>query len=115
MWLSQNAKVAACSHSKECDSCHAVQDMAYIVAVAYVGMSILLCGLFVRPSQLKIRPLLWLSYLSYPRQGNCLCLPLLAHFIWLKQGDMPMIPDQAYEALSQGTGSPCMSLCTSIC
>lgn len=44
-----------------------VQDMAYIVAVAYVGMSILLCGLFVRPSQLKIRPLLWLSYLSYPR------------------------------------------------
>lgn len=47
---------------------HAPQDMAYILAVGYVGVSILLCGLFVRPSQLKIRPLLWLSYLSYPRQ-----------------------------------------------
>ena len=46
------------------------QDMAYILAVGYVGVSILLCGLFVRPSQLKIRPLLWLSYLSYPRQGH---------------------------------------------
>ena len=45
-----------------------MQDMAYILAVGYVGVSILLCGLFVRPSQLKIRPLLWLSYLSYPRQ-----------------------------------------------
>ena len=44
--------------------------MAYILAVGYVGVSILLCGLFVRPSQLKIRPLLWLSYLSYPRQGH---------------------------------------------
>lgn len=39
----------------------------YIMAVGYVGVSILLCGLFVRPSQLRIRPLLWLSYLSYPR------------------------------------------------
>ena len=47
-----------------------MQDLAYILAVGYVGASILLCGLFVRPSQLKIRPLLWLSYLSYPRQAN---------------------------------------------
>ena len=47
-----------------------MQDLAYILAVGYVGASILLCGLFVRPSQLKIRPLLWLSYLSYPRQAH---------------------------------------------
>ncbi|CAL5218719.1 g432 [Coccomyxa viridis] len=43
------------------------QDIAYVLATGYVGLSILLSGFFVRPSQLKIAPLLWLSYISYPR------------------------------------------------
>lgn len=64
MFIIIRSYMALCNNPLEQRS---VQDMAYIVAVAYVGMSILLCGLFVRPSQLKIRPLLWLSYLSYPR------------------------------------------------
>ena len=38
-----------------------------MLATGYVGLSILLSGVFVRPSQLKIAPLLWLSYISYPR------------------------------------------------
>ena len=44
-----------------------MQDIAYVLATGYVGLSILLSGVFVRPSQLKIPPLLWLSYISYPR------------------------------------------------
>ena len=44
-----------------------LQDIAYVLATGYVGLSILLSGFFVRPSQLKIAPLLWLSYISYPR------------------------------------------------
>ena len=44
-----------------------LQDIAYVLATGYVGLSILLSGVFVRPSQLKIPPLLWLYYISYPR------------------------------------------------
>ena len=44
-----------------------LQDIAYVLATGYVGLSILLSGFFVRPSQLKVAPLLWLSYISYPR------------------------------------------------
>ncbi len=44
-----------------------LQDIAYVLATGYVGLSILLSGFFVRPSQLKVGPLLWLSYISYPR------------------------------------------------
>ena len=43
------------------------QDLAYILATGYVAMSILLSGFLLRPSQLTIDPLLWLSYVSYPR------------------------------------------------
>lgn len=46
---------------------HFLQDMAYILATGYVAMSILLSGFLLRPSQLGIEPLLWLSYVSYPR------------------------------------------------
>ena len=31
-----------------------LQDIAYVLATGYVGLSILLSGVFVRPSQLKI-------------------------------------------------------------
>ena len=47
-----------------------LQDIAYVLATGYVGLSILLSGFFVRPSQLKVAPLLWLSYISYPRWAN---------------------------------------------
>lgn len=55
------------------------QDLAYILAVGYVAVSILLSGFFVRPTQLVISPLLWLSYISYPRSATTLstyCLHL---------------------------------------
>ena len=56
----------------------ALQDIAYVLATGYVGLSILLSGFFVRPSQLKVAPLLWLSYISYPRCGNqCTAVSLL--------------------------------------
>ena len=41
-----------------------------MLATGYVGLSILLSGFFVRPSQLRVAPLLWLSYLSYPRWAH---------------------------------------------
>ena len=43
--------------------------MAYIVSTGYVSAAILLSGFFMRMSAYKIRPLVWLSYLSFPRCG----------------------------------------------
>ena len=43
------------------------QDMAYILATGYVGTSILLAGFIIRPDMLQVKPMLWLSYVSYPR------------------------------------------------
>ena len=43
------------------------QDMAYILATGYVGASILLAGFIIRPDMLQVKPMLWLSYVSYPR------------------------------------------------
>ena len=35
----------------------------------YVSLSLLTAGFFVRLSQLKIAPMRWLSFISYPRHG----------------------------------------------
>ena len=45
--------------------------MAYILATGYVGTSILLSGFIIRPDMLQIKPMLWLSYVSYPRWVWC--------------------------------------------
>ena len=47
------------------------QDMAYILATGYVGTSILLAGFIIRPDMLQVKPMLWLSYVSYPRWVLC--------------------------------------------
>ncbi len=57
-----------------------MQDIAYVLATGYVGLSILLSGFFVRPSQLKIAPLLWLSYISYPRWAMLCAATLSSSF-----------------------------------
>ena len=59
--------MSLCVCTKKCTVC--VQDLAYILATGYVAISILLSGFFVRPSTLAVKPLLWLSYVSYPRWG----------------------------------------------
>lgn len=43
------------------------QDLAYILATGYVALSLLLAGFYLRTSEFKLRPLVWLSYISYPR------------------------------------------------
>ena len=48
---------------------YAAQDLAYIVSTAYISSAILLSGFFMRMSAYKIRPLVWLSYISFPRRG----------------------------------------------
>ena len=64
-----------------------LQDMAYVLATGYVGLSILLSGFFVRPSQLKVAPLLWLSYISYPR--------LIEHAITIAPGHASQIVNRS--------------------
>jgi len=46
------------------------QDMAYIVSTAVISASILLSGFFIRASAYKVAPLVWLSYLSFPRRAS---------------------------------------------
>ncbi len=46
------------------------QDMAYTVSTAVVSASILLSGFFIRASAYKVAPLVWLSYLSFPRHAS---------------------------------------------
>jgi len=43
------------------------QDLAFVLAVSYVAISILLGGFYAPLKDIKIAPLRWLSYLSYPR------------------------------------------------
>jgi ATP-binding cassette, subfamily G (WHITE), member 2 len=43
------------------------QDLAFVLAVSYVAISILLGGFYAPLTDIKIAPLRWLSYLSYPR------------------------------------------------
>lgn len=43
------------------------QDLAYILATGYVALSLLLSGFYLRLNEFKLRPLVWLSYISYPR------------------------------------------------
>ncbi|KAK9834196.1 hypothetical protein WJX81_007595 [Elliptochloris bilobata] len=50
-----------------------VMDMAYIILTGYISAAILLSGFFMRMSACKIRPLVWLSYLSFPRRGHTHC------------------------------------------
>ncbi|KAK9834135.1 hypothetical protein WJX81_001128 [Elliptochloris bilobata] len=45
----------------------AIQDLAYILATGYVALSLLLAGFYLRVGEFKLRPLVWLSYISYPR------------------------------------------------
>ena len=58
-----------------------IQDMAYILATGYVGTSILLAGFIIRPNMLQVKPMLWLSYVSYPRWVlHVIPLPCLAAY-----------------------------------
>lgn len=41
--------------------------MAYALATALVGGANLLSGFYIRVSAFKVQPLVWLSYLSFPR------------------------------------------------
>jgi ATP-binding cassette, subfamily G (WHITE), member 2 len=43
------------------------QDVAYVISIAYVSLSILLSGFYIRASDIPFRILRWMSYLSYPR------------------------------------------------
>jgi len=43
------------------------QDLAFVLAVSYVAISILLGGFYAPLKDIKIAPLRWMSYLSYPR------------------------------------------------
>ena len=43
------------------------QDLAYVLATGYVAASILVSGFFIQIAQLKVAPMRWISYLSYPR------------------------------------------------
>ena len=49
------------------------QDLAYILATGYVALSLLLAGFYLRTSEFKLRPLVWLSYISYPRSAAPAC------------------------------------------
>ena len=51
------------------------QDLAYIVSTAYISSAILRSGFFMRMSTYKIRPLVWLSYICFPRRGPMRCWP----------------------------------------
>lgn len=44
-----------------------LQDLAYVLATGYVAASILVSGFFIQLKQLRVAPMRWLSYLSYPR------------------------------------------------
>lgn len=43
------------------------QDVAYVLAIAYVSLSILLGGFYIRISEVPFKVLRYMSYLSYPR------------------------------------------------
>ncbi|KAK9802008.1 hypothetical protein WJX73_010401 [Symbiochloris irregularis] len=43
------------------------QDLAYVLATGYVAASILVSGFFIRLHDLKVAPMYWISFLSYPR------------------------------------------------
>jgi len=51
------------------DRPRAPQDLAYVLACGYVALSLLLSGFYMRTGELRIRPLVWLSYASYPRRA----------------------------------------------
>jgi len=40
-----------------------------VLACGYVALSLLLSGFYMRTGELRIRPLVWLSYASYPRRA----------------------------------------------
>ena len=40
-----------------------------MLACGYVALSLLLSGFYMRTGELRIRPLVWLSYASYPRRA----------------------------------------------
>ncbi len=45
-----------------------------MLACGYVALSLLLSGFYMRTGELRIRPLVWLSYASYPRRAaRCAC------------------------------------------
>lgn len=48
------------------------------MSTAYISSAILLSGFFMRMSTYKIRPLVWLSYISFPRRG-VQSLPTVCH------------------------------------
>lgn len=52
--------------TEQCLLC-VLQDLAYVLATGYVAASILVSGFFIQLKALRVAPMRWISYLSYPR------------------------------------------------
>ena len=48
-----------------------MQDKAYMMATAYITLSMLVAGVYSRKSDYKVAPITWLSYVSLTRYHQC--------------------------------------------